>query len=116
MTDTQTETTALRTLIVDDEPLAVERVQVICAEIPSVRVHDRGVKKSGIVTFSREDMPPADLASQVKAAGVNVSLSTPDYSRRDFEARGLDGVVRASPHAYNTIEEVDRLLDAVANA
>ena len=38
MTDTQTETTALRTLIVDDEPLAVERVQVICAEIPSVRV------------------------------------------------------------------------------
>lgn len=38
MTDSQTETTALRTLIVDDEPLAVERVQVICAEIPSVRV------------------------------------------------------------------------------
>ncbi|MFN3863795.1 MAG: LytR/AlgR family response regulator transcription factor [Erythrobacter sp.] len=38
MTDTHTETTALRTLIVDDEPLAVERVQVICAEIPSVRV------------------------------------------------------------------------------
>lgn len=38
MTDSDTETTALRTLIVDDEPLAVERVQVICAEIPSVRV------------------------------------------------------------------------------
>jgi len=38
MPDTETETTALRTLIVDDEPLAVERVQVICAEIPSVRV------------------------------------------------------------------------------
>jgi two-component system response regulator AlgR len=31
MTDTETEQTALRTLIVDDEPLAVERVQVICA-------------------------------------------------------------------------------------
>lgn len=38
MHDTATETTALRTLIVDDEPLAVERVQVICAEIPQVRV------------------------------------------------------------------------------
>ncbi len=38
MPDTETETAALRTLIVDDEPLAVERVQVICAEIPSVRV------------------------------------------------------------------------------
>jgi two-component system response regulator AlgR len=28
----------MRTLIVDDEPLAVERVQVICAEIPAVSV------------------------------------------------------------------------------
>ncbi|MFN3990292.1 MAG: LytR/AlgR family response regulator transcription factor [Erythrobacter sp.] len=28
----------LRTLIVDDEPLAVERIQVICAEIPAIRV------------------------------------------------------------------------------
>ena len=38
MPETDTETAALRTLIVDDEPLAVERVQVICAEIPAVRV------------------------------------------------------------------------------
>ena len=38
MHDSETEDAALRTLIVDDEPLAVERVQVICAEIPAVRV------------------------------------------------------------------------------
>jgi len=29
---------SLRTLIVDDEPLAVERIQVLCAELPSIRV------------------------------------------------------------------------------
>ncbi len=46
---------------------------------------------------------------------MNVSLSTPDYSRRDFDMHQLDGVVRASPHAYNTLEEVDRLLAAVAS-
>ena len=38
MADTDIDTTPLRTLIVDDEPLAVERVQVICAEIPAVNV------------------------------------------------------------------------------
>lgn len=38
MIDTATQPGALRTLIVDDEPLAVERVQVICAEIPAVQV------------------------------------------------------------------------------
>jgi two-component system, LytTR family, response regulator AlgR len=36
-TDSEDQTT-LRTLIVDDEPLAVERIQVICAEIPAIRV------------------------------------------------------------------------------
>ena len=38
MTDTDSNEPALRTLIVDDEPLAVERIQVICAEIPAIRV------------------------------------------------------------------------------
>ncbi|AOL93360.1 LytR/AlgR family response regulator transcription factor [Porphyrobacter sp. LM 6] len=38
MPETPTEQTPLRTLIVDDEPLAVERVQVICAELPAVSV------------------------------------------------------------------------------
>lgn len=38
MVDTENLDQALRTLIVDDEPLAVERVQVICAELPAIRV------------------------------------------------------------------------------
>lgn len=38
MTDTAETPTALRTLIVDDEPLAVERIQVICAELPAINV------------------------------------------------------------------------------
>ncbi|MDZ4138714.1 MAG: DNA-binding response regulator, partial [Erythrobacter sp.] len=38
MPETDSDDSPLRTLIVDDEPLAVERVQVICAEIPAVRV------------------------------------------------------------------------------
>lgn len=33
-----TETSTLRTLIVDDEPLAVERMQIICAGIPALAV------------------------------------------------------------------------------
>lgn len=38
MPEAEVQQSPLRTLIVDDEPLAVERVQVICAEIPAVRV------------------------------------------------------------------------------
>jgi selenocysteine lyase/cysteine desulfurase len=83
--------------------------------IPGVHVHDRGAIRSGIVTLTRDGIPAAALAAHIKASGVNVSLSTPDYARRDFEAHGLDGVVRVSPHAYNTTEEIDRMLAVVAS-
>jgi cysteine desulfurase / selenocysteine lyase len=84
--------------------------------IPGVHVHDRGLRRSGIVTLTRDGTTAADLAAHIKASGVNVSLSTPDYSRLDFESHGLDGLVRVSPHAYNTTEEIDRLLAIVATA
>jgi selenocysteine lyase/cysteine desulfurase len=68
------------------------------------------------VTFTREGRTAADLVTYIKSSGINVSLSTPDYSRRDFESHGVAGLVRVSPHAYNTTEEIDRLLVAVASS
>ncbi len=85
-------------------------------EIPGARVHDRGQPRSGIVTCTRDGISAADLVAAIKAAGINVSLSTPDYARHDFERHHIDGLVRISPHAYNTTDEVDRLLAAVAAA
>lgn len=38
MPDKNENPASLRTLIVDDEPLAVERIQVICSELPSISV------------------------------------------------------------------------------
>ncbi len=38
MVDSEDTSGALRTLIVDDEPLAVERIQVICAELGAINV------------------------------------------------------------------------------
>jgi selenocysteine lyase/cysteine desulfurase len=84
--------------------------------IPGVQVHDRGHVRSGIVTMTKAGITAEALAAHVKGSGVNVSLSTPDYARRDFDAHGLEGLVRVSPHAYNTTEEIDRLLVAVASA
>lgn len=85
-------------------------------EVPGITVRDRGVLRSGIVTFTHDAIPAAELVSQIKAAGINVSLSTPDYARRDFDSHGIAGLVRVSPHAYNTIEEIDRLVDTVVRS
>jgi cysteine desulfurase / selenocysteine lyase len=86
------------------------------AHIPGVVVNDRGALRSGIVTFTREGIAPRALVAHIAAAGINVSLSTPDYARHDFATHGIEGQVRVSPHAYNTTEEIDRLLVTVATA
>jgi selenocysteine lyase/cysteine desulfurase len=83
-------------------------------KVPGVVVHDRGDRRSGIVAFTHDAIPSGDLVGRIKAAGINVSHSTPDYARHDFDQRGITGLVRASPHAYNTAEEIDRLLSVVA--
>ena len=57
---------------------------------------------------------PADSIQQRLAAKtINVAISRAGSSRLDFENRGIQEVVRASVHYYNTEREVQQLLDAV---
>ena len=77
-------------------------------------VHDRGVEKCGIVTFTVAGVPAQEVASRLGAARVNVSVTPVSYSRLDLGSRGLDAVVRASVHYYNTEAEVGRLVELVS--
>ena len=86
-----------------------ERLQAL----PGVSVHDRGEELGAIVTFAVEGRPTAEVVAALRAAGVNTSLSPATYARLDLDARGLTDLVRASPHYYNDIADLDRLVDAV---
>ena len=46
--------------------------------------------------------------------GVNIWTSSQSSSLIDMQRRGLDEVVRASVHYYNTEAEIDRFLALVA--
>jgi cysteine desulfurase/selenocysteine lyase len=83
---------------------------------PGVRVHDRGRRLCGIVTFTVDGHDPHAVADGLRAQGINVSVSLADQARWDLEPRGLDAVVRASVHYYNTPEELDRLCAALPRA
>jgi selenocysteine lyase/cysteine desulfurase len=86
------------------------------AALPGVTVHDRGVERCGIVTFTVDGVDVYALAADLRAEAINISVSTIDFARYDFEARGLEAVARASVHYYNTEDELTRLVDAVRAA
>src|SRR5262249_39066213 len=76
------------------------------ARLPGVQVRDLGRTKSGIVTFTKEDELPRTIQERLRAAGINVSVSSKSSAHLDFSRRGLSQVVRASVHYFNTEQEV----------
>ena len=89
------------------------QLRVSLASVPGVVVRDLGRDKCGIVTFTVEGQDPTALRDRLRARQINVSVTGRSSTRLDMEARGLQSMVRASVHYYNTGEEIERLVDAV---
>jgi selenocysteine lyase/cysteine desulfurase len=83
-------------------------------EVPGVRVHDLGRDPAAIVAFTVDGIEAREVQERLVAAGINVSTSTPSSTLLDATARDLPTRVRASPHYYNSEEEIGRFLEAVA--
>ncbi len=77
---------------------------------PGVTVHDRGAKRSGIVTFTMAGQNSRELMLRLREQGINVSATEPDQR---FDTVSPESAVRASVHYYNTEDEVARLLEAL---
>jgi len=82
-------------------------------DIPGITVRDLGRRRCGIVSFTADGRDAVAVRDALAARGINVSVSPEWYTRYDMEGRGLDSVVRASVHYYNTDDEVDRFCAAV---
>lgn len=81
--------------------------------LPGVAVRDRGAVRSAIVSFTKADEPADALHRRLKAAGINTSVTRRRSTMFDMTDRGLDTMLRASPHYYNTEAEIDRFIAAV---
>ncbi len=84
------------------------------ARLPGVTLHDLGRNPAAIVTFTVAGHDASAIKAALAEAQINVSTSSPSSTLLDATARGLPTVVRASPHYYNTENEVGRLVEAVA--
>jgi selenocysteine lyase/cysteine desulfurase len=87
------------------------RLRQRLVELPGVSVHDRGERRCGIVTFTLDGVPSARVRDELRAAGINTSITEAASARFDLPPRGLDELIRASVHYYNTTDEQDRLCE-----
>ena len=81
--------------------------------IKGVTVHDLGQKKCGIVTFQKAGVEPSQMAEALRAMQINVSVSSLPSARLDLGKRGLQSLLRASVHYFNTENEIDRFARVV---
>ena len=96
----------LKTLIVDDEPLAVERMQVICAKIPTIQVvgtASDGAQALRLVEALKPDLILLDM-TMPEVDGISVAKSLAKQAERP-------AVVFVTAHDNYAVEAFD--LDAV---
>jgi len=93
-----------------------DRIRLSLAEVPGIVVRDRGPVRTGIVTFSVEGREAVDVVRRIRERGVNVSHSPREYAVRDFDALGVTGLVRVSPHVYTDDSDLEALMHAVRAA
>jgi cysteine desulfurase/selenocysteine lyase len=89
-----------------------ERLRTGLAEVDGVTLHDLGATRCGIVSFGAP--APEALKAELAGDGFHVELSHLADTRLDLERRGLTTFLRASAHYYNTEDEVDGLVAAIA--
>ena len=88
-----------------------DRLRSGLAESPRVQLRDLGRERCAIVSFTLDGWPARRFVERAAEAGITIGASSPDSTRLDAEARGLPDLVRASPHYYNSDDEIDRLVE-----
>ncbi|MBY8847838.1 aminotransferase class V-fold PLP-dependent enzyme [Saccharothrix longispora] len=81
--------------------------------LPGVTVRDIGERRSGIVTFTADRLAADEVKRRLAGRGVTVTVSGAPSTLLDMTRRGLTEVVRASPHYFVGLDEVDRAVELV---
>ncbi len=90
--------------------LLAGRLRAGLAAMKGLALRDLGRDPSAIVSFTLAGHDADAVVARAAQAGITIGVSPPASTRLDAEARALPPLVRASPHYYNTEDEVDRLV------
>ena len=83
------------------------------ADIERVKLLDRGPEQGGLVTFTVEGSEPSTIVNGLLERRINVVPSFRAFGVIDFDEKGVKWAIRASPHYYNTLNEIETFIEAV---
>ncbi len=78
-----------------------------------MKLYDLGRDPAAIVSFSVTGHDASTVKRHAAEHGINVSTSSPSSTLLDATARNLPTLVRASPHYFNTRDDIEALARAV---
>lgn len=81
--------------------------------IKGIKLRDPGTALGNIVTFTKEGVSCPHVVASLARHKISINISKRSYALLDFEQRNLHEVCRASPHYYNSEEEIDRFIDSI---
>jgi len=83
------------------------------AELPGVRVLDRGAELCAIVTAEPAGRAGEEIKLALRARGINISSPGREDAVIDMDEKGASSAIRISPHYYNTAGEIDAAVEAL---
>lgn len=89
------------------------RLRSNLSSIKGIQQYDYGSRKANLITFRKEGIPLEQLKKQLDAHQIYYSVSTFQWGIIDFKEKGVDWVIRLSPHYFNTLEEMDRVAEVL---
>ncbi|NIG53382.1 aminotransferase class V-fold PLP-dependent enzyme [Chitinophaga sp. Cy-1792] len=92
--------------------LAAE-LRLALEEVPGVKLQDRGDRLSAIITFTVDGKQEAGAKQFFRDRGINIYTTSKPSAVIDFQEKGIDWVMRVSPHYYNDGEELTRFLEVL---
>lgn len=90
------------------------RLRERLGEIPGVRVLDRGRERCAIVTVDVRGQDAAALKLRLRERRINTSSATRASGVLDMDEKHAATALRFSPHYYNTEDELDQAVAALA--
>ncbi|AKD55954.1 aminotransferase class V-fold PLP-dependent enzyme [Spirosoma radiotolerans] len=92
----------------------MHRLRTGLESLDGLTLLDWGSRQSNILTFhtGRQSLPALEAA--LRHGRVLFTVQYPQGARIDFQRKGVDWVVRLSPHYFNMLDEIDEVVSLIA--